>query len=94
MTAEFGSDWSDDPTEGRTTLPEDAIVILGRLGADYQMIRCQSPTDSPVWHFDECNPKLRLVHDSVTDWLNALADQAEAAMAEGYYDQYPDGTGP
>lgn len=91
LTGDYNEDWSDSPT---ITLPDDVLVIAGRLGEQFMMIRCCDPLDSVVWYFNEYDTDISMAFPTVLDWLNGLADEAEAAIKSGYFDKYPDGTRP
>lgn len=75
-------------------LPADALVILGRLGEQFEFIRCSDANDSPVWHLNLDDGQCRRSHDSVIDWLDSWRAEAESAIASGYFDEYPEGTTP
>jgi len=76
------------------SLPSDALLVAGRLDAQWQFIRCADQADSPVWHFGEDDWSIRQVHVSVLDWLNCWCGIAEEAIAGGYFERYPNGTTP
>jgi hypothetical protein len=71
-------------------------VILGRLGAYFQYIRCEDAEDSPVWDLDEGDWQRHPVpiHASLLDWLDYWYEECEMAIATGYFDWSPDGTDP
>lgn len=75
-------------------LPPHALLIAGRLNAAWEFIRCNDPADSSVWFFDENTWAIRLHHASVVEWLEAWCDEAEAAIAAGYFRTNPKGTVP
>ena len=91
LTEDYSEDWD---AGAHAELPEDALVILGRLGDQFLMIRCLAPDDSPVWYFNEYETDIRREYSSVLDWLDSLAAEAEHAIQSGYYNTYPGGTGP
>jgi hypothetical protein len=74
----------------------DVVVILGRLDAYFQFIRCGHIDDSPVCALDEGNwqPHPEPVDASVLDWLEFWCGEAESAIREGYFDWLPGGTTP
>ena len=94
MTAQCREDHDEFPDCGLPALPPDALVIVGRLGEQFMMIRCCASDDSPVWYFNEYDGEIKQSFSSVLDWLNSLADEAENAIANGYYEQFPNGTRP
>ncbi len=75
-------------------LPADALVIVGRLGEQFMMIRCSSKEDSPVWSFNTYENEVVMTFQSVVDWLDSLIDEALSAIESGYYEIFPHGTGP
>ncbi len=91
LTDDYNEDWDSGP---HVELPDDSLVIVGRLGDQFLMIRCVSGDDSPVWYFNEYDTDIREEYSSVFDWLHSLAAEAEQAIQSGYYDRYPGGTGP
>ncbi|GAA4464495.1 SMI1/KNR4 family protein [Novipirellula rosea] len=94
MTTQCREDRDEFPDCGLPTLPPDALVIVGRLGEQFMMIRCSASDDSPVWYFNEYDGEIKQSFGSVLDWLDSLADEAENAIANGYYKQFPNGTRP
>ena len=94
MTDQIRRDAIDNPEEPTVDLPTDALVIAGRLAEQFQFIRCSDTADSPVWYFDEYDYKIVDSCTSVIDWLNSFCDQAEQAIANGYFEKYPNGTTP
>ncbi len=94
MTAQYREDVREFPDEAHVDLPSDALIITGRLGEQFLFIRCDDADDSPVWYFNEYDTGVRQVYASVLDWLQSTATEAEAAIESGYYEIYPDGTGP
>ena len=79
-----------------TELPGDALVILGRLGAYFQFIRCDGSDDSPVWELSEDDWRVEgePIHASTLDWLEFWCNEAEYAIRSGYFDWLPGGTRP
>ena len=94
MTAQCREDRDEFPESKLPDLPTDALVIVGRLGEQFLMIRCSKTDDSPVWYFNEYDGALKQCYQSVLDWLNSLVDEAVAATKNGYYDMFPNGTSP
>lgn len=96
MTADLRTGWAE--SEVGTTpgfeLPADALVILGRLSEQFEFIRCSDPDDSPVWYFNTWDWTTRQTEPSVLAWLESWRSEAEAAIAGGYFDLFPDGTTP
>lgn len=77
-------------------LPDNALVILGRLGAYFQFIRCDNGADSPVWelHEDDWLPSADPIHQSTIEWLEFWSAEAESAIRTGYFRWLPGGTRP
>lgn len=75
----------DVPDEERVELPKDALIIAGRLGEQFQFIRCNDSCDSPVWYFNERELGIKQSHPNVIAWLYSFADEAQQAIANGYY---------
>ena len=77
-------------------LAPDTVIILGRLDAYFQFIRCDHNEDSPVWALDECDwqPHSQPIHASLLDWLEFWCGEVENAIREGYFDWLPGGTRP
>lgn len=48
MTGEYREDCVEFSEEPHVELPADALIIVGRLGEQFLMIRCNDPADSPV----------------------------------------------
>jgi hypothetical protein len=87
------TDGSPPPPVG-FSLPADAFVIAGRLGAAWEFIHCSGDDNPAVWHFDENKWTIKQSHPSVLDWLEAWCTAAEEAIASGYYVDSPNGTTP
>ena len=68
-------------------LPNDALVILGRNGEQYNLIRCRGTEDSSVWalNLGDVDTSARLFKRSVLGWLRAWMHEASEAIASGYY---------
>jgi hypothetical protein len=81
-----------DPSE-RLTLPPHSLLIASRLGDQFSFISCEEEKDSAVWHINRQNQPLK-THDSVISWLDSWCEEAERAIASGYFDAYPNGTVP
>jgi hypothetical protein len=94
MTAQCREDRNEFPDCGLPDLPPDALVIVGRLGEQFMMIRCIEEDDSPVWYFNEYGDGIKESFRSVVDWIESLADEAQSAIRSGYYNRYPGGTLP
>jgi len=94
MTAQCREDRDEFPDSRLPTLPPDALVIVGRLGEQFMMIRCSAPDDSPVWYFSEYDGEIKQSFGSVLDWLHSFADEAQDAIGNGYYERFPNGTRP
>ena len=56
MTEQYVEDCEEFPAEPRARLPPDGLIIVGRLGEQFMMIRCDDPDDSTVWYFNEYEP--------------------------------------
>jgi hypothetical protein len=96
MTAEQRRLWSEDgrgPPSG-FELPRDALLIFGRLGEQFEFVRCDGQDDSPVWYFNTWEWQVRESAPSVLAWLEDWCAEAEGAIASGYFDLYPEGTTP
>jgi hypothetical protein len=74
--------------------PADALLIAGRLGEQFQFVRCNGQDDVPVWYLNNYRWQTRENHTSVLEWLECWCEQAEDAIARGYFDRYPEGTTP
>ena len=94
LTDSYGEHLRLDDDEPFIELPHDAIIILGRLGEYFQVIRCSSPDDSPVWCFNVGDATLTDAFPSVLDWLKSHATESERAIRAGYYKMFPHGTTP
>ncbi len=94
MTAQCREDRDEFADSKLPDLPTDALVIVGRLGEQFLMIRCTNSDDSPVWYFNEYDGEVKQCYQSVLDWLNSLVDEAVTATKNGYYDVNPNGTRP
>jgi hypothetical protein len=100
MTAEQQRTWAESNAEdGSGPPPEfnlapDALLIAGRLGDQFEFIRCHGQDDSPVWYFNTWEWKVRESNPSVLAWLETWCGESERAIASGYFDEFPDGTTP
>lgn len=100
MTAEQRELWAQHRAEEgggpppEFELPADALIIAGRLGNQFEFIRCCEQDDSPVWYFDTWEWQMRESHPSVLTWLETWCEEAERAIASGYFDLFPEGTTP
>jgi hypothetical protein len=74
--------------------PEDALLIAGRLGEQFEFIRCSGQEDVPVRYLHNYRWQTRETHPSVLQWLECWCEAAEKAIARGYFNEYPDGTNP
>ncbi len=92
--AEWRGEWAKEGIEPKFVLPADALIICGRLGEQFEFIRCTGEEDSAVWFFNAWDWQVRQSHASVLDWLEAWCSAAEAAIASGYFEQHPAGTAP
>lgn len=75
-------------------LPQDALLIAGRLSSQWEFIRCGDLKNSAVWYVREDEWQVRQSHASVLDWLESWCGIAEEAIASGYFKQNPRGTAP
>lgn len=94
MTVQCREDRDEFPDSKLPDLPADSLVIVGRLGEQFLMIRCSKTDDSPVWYFNEYDGEIKQCYQSVLDWLNSLVDDAVTATKNGYYEMFPNGTRP
>jgi hypothetical protein len=100
MTAEMRQQWAEAQAEDGSgpppefELPGDALLIYGRLGEQFEFIRCGRQDDSPVWYFNTWGWQVRQTESSVLAWLESWCGEAEGAIASGYFDLYPEGTTP
>jgi hypothetical protein len=100
MTAEQRRMWAECQAEdgggppGSFELPPDALLIAGRLGDQFEFIRCAGQEDSPVWYFNCWEWQVKESHPSLFTWLECWCEEAEWAIASGYYDLFPEGTTP
>ena len=85
-------DGSGPPAEFE--LPAEALLIAGRLGDQFEFIRCDGGDDSPTWYFNTWEWRPRESHPSVLAWLEAWCGEAERAIADGYFARSPGGTTP
>jgi hypothetical protein len=78
MTFEVRQDWdrmqmdSGVSLSSSLELPSDALVIDGRLGDQFEFIRCSKPDDSPVWYFNTWEWQQKQSHSSVVSWLDGF----------------------
>jgi hypothetical protein len=96
MTDEDPQEWA---AEGcvpppNFVLPADALLISGRLGDQYQFIRCTGEDDSPVWYFNTYQWEVVESHPSILSWLESWCSEAEQSIVSGYFDRHPNGTRP
>ena len=54
-------------------LPDDSLIVLGRLGEQFEFIRCSESEDPPVWYFEasggRMSGRIKKSHRSVSHWL-------------------------
>jgi hypothetical protein len=67
---------------------------VGRLGEQFEFIRCSGQEDSTVWYFNTWEWQVRESSPSVLAWLETWCEEAERAIASGYFDVLPEGTTP
>lgn len=100
MTAEKRNQWSRDNAEDgigppdEFEFPTDALIINGRLGEQFEFIRCNNQVDSPVWYFNTYEWQVRQTEPSVLAWLESWCKESETAIADGYFEVSPAGTTP
>lgn len=82
------------PAQKEVALPSGSLLISGRLGEQFEFIRAVGGMESSVWYFNLWDREIVLSHPSVAAWLECWCSEAEAAIKEGYYDRYPNGTTP
>jgi hypothetical protein len=94
LTGDLPRDWVADGTPPPATfeLPADALVICARLGEQFEFIRCADERDSAVWYFNSWDWQTRESHPSVLAWLDAWREEAQRALATGYFEQNLGGT--
>jgi hypothetical protein len=100
MTAQQRRMWAECNAEDGSgpppefDLPLDALLIAGRLGDQFEFIRCNGQEDSALWYFNTWEWQVRQSNPSVFAWLETWCGEAEDAIASGYFEQFPDGTTP
>lgn len=72
--------WRKD-TSRKFVLPEDAVVVLDRMGDYHQYIRCNQPFDSPVWGICVWDSEPVQCCGSVLHWLSTWGEEAESSKA-------------
>lgn len=100
MTAEQRQIWAESNAEDGSgpppsfDFPADGLLIAGRLGDQFEFIRCHGEDDSPVWYFNDWDWQVRESKPSVFAWLETWCEEAERAIASGYFNRFPGGTTP
>jgi SMI1 / KNR4 family (SUKH-1) len=95
MTGDLKQEWiAENVPPENFLLPADALIISGRLGEQFEFIRCAGGLDSPVWYFNTWQWKIKESQASLNSWLELWCGEAERAIASGYFDQHPNGTRP
>ncbi len=74
--------------------PKNALLISGRLGTQFEFIICNAKNDSPVYYFNTWDWTIKQSQPSIYSWLEAWCDEAERAIANGYFIDNPLGTTP
>ncbi|WP_439622547.1 SMI1/KNR4 family protein [Gemmata sp.] len=74
--------------------PADGLLIAGRLGEQFNFIRCSGQEDAPVWYLHNYRWQMRETDASVLGWLEGWCKEAEDAIASGYFYYAPEGTTP
>lgn len=93
LTANYREDAKEFPDK-TVDLPPDALIIAGRLGEQFEFIRCNNELDSPVWYFNEWDNKIIESRTSVIYWLYSFCDAAQRAIESGYFKEFPNGATP
>jgi hypothetical protein len=91
MTNEIRRELGSDASR---ILRQDSLIISGRLGEQYEFLRCEANSDVSVWHFNLEDREVIESHASVVGWLQCWCEQAEEAIASGYFLEFPEGTQP
>ncbi len=79
-------DDEDEESVLRTvSLPDKALVILGRLDEQFHFIVCEGGDDTPVFYFSEEGEPPKRSYDSVLDWLEDWRSGAEEAIRNGHF---------
>ena len=94
LTSDLLSELPDIEPPASFELPKDALLINGRLGEQFEFIRCNGGIESRVYYFNTWNWNISVSNNSNIDWLNNWCNQAEQAITSGYYEQDPNGTIP
>lgn len=66
----------DEPEEQPICLPDDALIVLGRLGQQFQFMRCQGTADAAIYYYEMGEPAAQYWSPSLVTWLNAWCDEA------------------
>ena len=69
------------------TLPDRALVIVGRLDEQFHFIVCEGGEDAPVFYFSEEGEPPEQIYASVLDWLEDWRHGAEEAISSGYFER-------
>lgn len=72
--------------EGRVILPDNAVIILDRLGDQHVFVPCDGRSDPPVYYFADWDQAYCESHTSVLAWLETWLAEALDAIQAGYYD--------
>jgi SMI1 / KNR4 family (SUKH-1) len=75
-------------------LPAQSLLVASRLDDYFMFISCEREDDSPLWDFVWGKWKIEQRFPSVLSWLEAWCEEAERAIANGYFKIYPNGTTP
>ena len=95
MTGDLRQEWlAENVPPEKFSLPADALIISGRLGEQFEFIRCTGGEDSPIWYFNTWEWNIRESQSSVITWLALWCGESEKAVASGYFEQNPNGTTP
>jgi hypothetical protein len=81
-------DSPDEESYLRTvTLPDEALIIAGRLDEQFHFIVCAGGEDAPVFYFSEEREPPEQVYGSILDWLEDWRRGAEEAIRDGYFER-------
>lgn len=72
-------------------LPTNTLLINSRYGDYYEYLCCEGGEDAPVLGFTAGEWEVTEAHPSVMNWLEFWCDQAEQAIAIGFFKEHPQG---
>ncbi len=86
LTQEVRSSLATSDPELAKRIPPDGFFILTTGGDVHLFIRCGKDQNPPVYVLNEPEHTIEVAHASVMEWLESGCEEAEEAIADGYFE--------